>query len=95
MDFPRKDVTRHFTFTFLVPSLCGLSMFKIPYSVSNTCHSTKSSNHYNFGLNWPSSSVKKLFNEKIAFNLLDSHKQARKQRGTGTLNTEGRTSMTE
>jgi hypothetical protein len=32
---------RYFTFTFLVLSLCSLSMFKTLYSVLNTCHFIK------------------------------------------------------
>jgi hypothetical protein len=34
-------LTYTFTFTFLVPSLCGLSMFKTLNSVFNTCHFIK------------------------------------------------------
>jgi hypothetical protein len=48
----------YLTFTFLVPSSCGLSMFKTIYSVFNTRHFINSLNTTCFGLNWPSSSVK-------------------------------------
>jgi hypothetical protein len=44
---------RYFTFTFLVPSLCSLAMFKTLNSVFNTCHFIKSLNTTCFGLNWP------------------------------------------
>jgi hypothetical protein len=37
---------RYFTFTSLVPSLCGLIMFKTLNSVFNTCHFIKSLKHY-------------------------------------------------
>jgi hypothetical protein len=37
---------RYFTFTFLIPSLCGLSMFETLYNVFNTFHFFKSLKHY-------------------------------------------------
>jgi hypothetical protein len=52
---------------FMVPSLCGLSTFNTLNSVFNTCHFIKIfKNTTCFGLNRPSSGVKKLFIKKIA-----------------------------
>jgi hypothetical protein len=67
---------RDTTFTFLFRLLCGLSMCKTLYSVLNTCHFKIFKITTCLGLNWPSSGVNTL-------PACDSHKQARKQRGTG------------
>jgi hypothetical protein len=58
---------RYFTFAFLVPSLCGLSMFKTLNSVSNTCHFIKifKTLHVSASIGHPQV-LKKLFIKKTA-----------------------------
>jgi hypothetical protein len=83
---------RYFTFTFLIQSLCSLSMFKTLYSVLNTCHFLKSwkSLHVSAWIGHPQ--VLKvvflrrllLFYSVVLVRLFVSHRQSRKQRGTGT-----------